>query len=87
MCVCTHCLCLPDKFLESPVLALDEAVGALALHGLGLLALGVEDAELELGPHLALVTRHCPARPSINQSVKSQSTYTGYIKSTTVHVP
>ncbi len=62
-------LILPDKFLESPVLALDEAVGALALHGLGLLALGIEDAELELGPHLALVTRHCRPRPSINQSV------------------
>jgi hypothetical protein len=59
---------IPDKFLESPVLALDEAVGALALHGLGLLPLGVEDAELELGPHLALVTRHChPGHPSINQ--------------------
>jgi hypothetical protein len=61
-------LCLPDKFLESPVLALDEAVGALALHGLGLLPLGIEDAELELGPHLALVARHCqPGHPSINQ--------------------
>jgi hypothetical protein len=59
---------IPDKFLESPVLALDEAVGALALHGLGLLPLGVQDAELELGSHLALVTRHCqPGHPSINQ--------------------
>jgi hypothetical protein len=72
--ICVHCFVqlqytVPDKFLESPVLALDKAVGALALHGLGLLALGVQDAELELGPHLALVTRHCPARPSINQSV------------------
>jgi hypothetical protein len=64
---------IPDKFLESPVLALYEAVGALALHGLGLLALGIEDAELELGPHLALVARHCPARPFINQSVQSIS--------------
>ncbi len=71
--MCTHCLCVPDKFLESPVLALDEAVGALALHGLGLLALGIEDAELELGPHLALVTRHCRPghHPSINQFGKA----------------
>lgn len=47
-----------DKLLKTPIFALHESVGPLALHGFGFFPFRVEDAELKLRPDLALVARH-----------------------------
>ena len=68
----------PDEFLESPIFALHELVGPLALHGLGLFSLSIQNAELEFGSHLTLVTTH-------QEQIKAQVVFRLFVQTLGVH--